>query len=122
VDDDLVADGKAIRLETTGRRSGSAVVVTVGFVERADGSLVVAAGDREAAWTLNLLADPACRVTLRDDTFAAHARELEGPDRNRAIRDLILRYGTPSERLGSGPAFVLQPVETPPSEASRRSR
>ena len=122
MDDDLVADGKVIRLETLGRRSGAPVDVTVEFVERGDGTLVVAAGDRDAAWALNLLADPACRVTLRDDTFAAEARELVGPERNGAIRDLILRYGTPSERLGSGPAFVLQPVDTPPSEASRRSR
>src|SRR5262245_52018923 len=122
MDDDLVEDGKVIRLETVGRRSGSPVVVTVGFVERADGTIVVAAGDREAAWALNLLAEPACRVTLRGATFEAEARELEGAERSGAVRDLILRYGTPSERLGSGPAFVLQPVETPPSEASRRSR
>jgi deazaflavin-dependent oxidoreductase (nitroreductase family) len=122
MDDDLVRDGKAIRLQSVGRRSGSLVVVTVGFVERDDGSLVIAAGDREADWALNLLADPACRVTLRGATFAAAARELEGTERNAAIRDLILRYGTPSERLGSGPAFELQPVETPPSDASRRSR
>jgi deazaflavin-dependent oxidoreductase (nitroreductase family) len=122
VDDDLVADGKVVRLETVGRRSGSPVVVTIGFVERPDGTLVVAAGDRDAAWALNLLVEPACRVTLRSDTFAAEGRELDGAERNGAIRDLILRYGTPSERLGSGPAFVLQPVETPPSEASRRSR
>ena len=122
MDDDLVEDGKVIRLETVGRRSGSRVVVTVGFAERDDGTLVVAAGDPEADWALNLLAEPACRVTLRGDTFSAEARELEGAERHEAIRDLILRYGTPSERLGSGPAFVLQPVETPPSEASRRSR
>jgi deazaflavin-dependent oxidoreductase (nitroreductase family) len=122
VDDDLVEDGKVIRLETVGRRTGSSVVVTVGFADRADGTLVIAAGDPDAAWALNLMAEPACRVTLRETTFAADARELEGAERNAAIRDLILRYGTPSERLGSGPAFVLQPVETPPSEASRRSR
>ena len=122
MDEDLVEDGTVIRVETIGRRSGTPTAVTVGYVERADGSLVVAAGDREASWARNLLADPACRVTLRDATFAARARELEGAERHAAIRDLILRYGTPSERLGSGPAFVLQPVETPPSETSRRSR
>jgi deazaflavin-dependent oxidoreductase (nitroreductase family) len=122
VDDDLVEDGKVIRLETVGRRTGQPVSVTVGFVERPDGSLVVAAGAPDADWALNLLAEPACRVTLRAATFAAVARELVGGERNRAIGDLILRYGTPSERLGSGPAFELQPVDTPPSDASRRSR
>ena len=122
MDEDLIADGKVIRLTTVGRRSGAPATATVGFVERPDGTLVVAARDPDAAWVLNLLAEPACRVTLGDATFPATAIELEGASRAAAIRDLILRYGTPSERLGSGPAFVLQPVEAPPSEASRRSR
>jgi hypothetical protein len=29
------------------------------------------------------------------------------------VRELILRYGTPSEGLGSGPIFVIRPVATP---------
>jgi hypothetical protein len=41
--------------------------------------------------------------------MTAQAHEIEGPERARAIRELILRYGTPSERLGSGPAFRLVP-------------
>ena len=122
MDDELVRDGKAIRLVTTGRRTGEPVAVTVSFVDRADGAVAVAAGDPEAGWALNLETTPTCRVTLRDATFVAHARELEGAERATAIRDLILRYGTPSERLGSGPAFLLQPVDVPPSAASRRSR
>jgi deazaflavin-dependent oxidoreductase (nitroreductase family) len=122
MDDDLVRDGAAVRLVTVGRRSGAEVGVTVGFVERAEGTLIVAAGDREADWAMNLLETPSCRVTLRDETFAAHARELDGADRAGAIRDLILRYGTPSERLGAGPAFAVQRVAADPSDASRRSR
>jgi len=27
------------------------------------------------------------------------------------VRELILRYGTPSESLGSGPIFVIRPVD-----------
>lgn len=82
--------------------------MAVGYVEEADGSLLVAAGSDDADWARNLTADPACRVTLADRSFDATAELLEGPDFERAIRELILRYGTPSERLGHGPAFRLR--------------
>jgi hypothetical protein len=36
------------------------------------------------------------------------------PLRAAAIRDLILRYGTPSERLGAGPVFRLRPSAAGP--------
>jgi hypothetical protein len=80
----------------------------VGFVERPDGTLVVAASSPDAHWALNLLDEPTCRVTLGDATFAAVARELVGAEHAAGVRDLILRYGTPSENLGSGLAFELR--------------
>ena len=36
---------------------------------------------------------------------AYRAEEIDGPERARAITELILKYGTPAERLGAGPAF-----------------
>jgi hypothetical protein len=69
--------------------------------------VLVAAGRDDADWARNLIAEPRCRVTLGDETFDATATLLEGPDFHRAIRELILKYGTPSERLGHGPAFRL---------------
>jgi len=48
-------------------------------------------------------------VTVRGRTWTATAEVLEDGERNRAIGELILRYGTPAERLGSGPAFRLVP-------------
>lgn len=105
----MVADGRALRLVTRGRRTGRPVAVAVGFVEEPDGSLLVAAGRPDADWALNLLAEPRCRVAIADRTFDAEAEPLEGPEAGRAIRELILRYGTPAERLGSGPAFRLRP-------------
>jgi deazaflavin-dependent oxidoreductase (nitroreductase family) len=122
VDDDLVRDGRVLRLETIGRRTGRPAHATVGFVRRPDGTLVVAARDPDAAWASNLLADPACRVTIGDTETAAVASELTGREHQAAIRDLILRYGTPSERLGAGPAFAIRPTDEPPSDASRSSR
>jgi deazaflavin-dependent oxidoreductase (nitroreductase family) len=97
-------------VETHGRVTGRLARAAVGFAVESDGSLLVAAGDPEADWALNLLADPSCRVTIGDATVMADALELDGPDRGRAIRELILKYGTPSERLGLGPVFRLIPV------------
>jgi deazaflavin-dependent oxidoreductase (nitroreductase family) len=110
MEDDLVAWGRVCRIRTRGRVTGRPTFVTVGFVERAAGVLAVAAGSPGAHWALNLLADPACTVTVGERTWAAVARELEGAEHAAAIRELILRYGTPAESLGAGPAFELTPV------------
>jgi deazaflavin-dependent oxidoreductase (nitroreductase family) len=108
VEDDLVAWGRVLRLETTGRVSGSPARATVGFFERADGSIVVAAGSPRAHWALNLLADPHCRTTIADVSRDAVARPLEGAEHAAAVRELILKYGQPAESLGMGPAFELR--------------
>jgi deazaflavin-dependent oxidoreductase (nitroreductase family) len=103
--------GKVVLLETTGRVTGRPVRAAVGFVEEPDGSLLVAAGDPGASWAANLLAHPACHGTVGEVRRPYRAREIEGADRARAITGLILRYGTPAERLGSGPAFRLHPLD-----------
>ncbi len=109
MEDELVASGRFVRLETRGSQSGRERAVTIGFVE--DGSAVlVAAGSPETAWARNLAADPACRVRIGTRTFDAVAEPLDGIEHARAIRELILRYGTPAETLGHGPSFRLRPV------------
>jgi deazaflavin-dependent oxidoreductase (nitroreductase family) len=110
MEDDLVARGRVLRLETRGRVTGRPAVATIGFVEQADGSLAVSAGSPQAHWARNLLADPTCRVTIADVTFAALARPLAGPDHAAAVRGLILKYGTPAEGLGAGQSFELVPI------------
>src|SRR5262245_23536007 len=111
MEDDLVAWGRTLRLETRGRVTGRIARAVVGFVEQADGSLLVAAGSPDADWALNLLADAACRVALGDDAWAALARPLERDEHVAAVRALILRYGTPAENLGAGPSFELRRVD-----------
>jgi deazaflavin-dependent oxidoreductase (nitroreductase family) len=108
MEDDLVAWGRVLRIETTGRRTGRRASATVGFVERGADRVVVAAGSPDADWARNLLADAACVVTIGDDTWPALAQELDGTEHAHAVRDLILRYGTPAETLGAGPAFELR--------------
>jgi hypothetical protein len=95
----------------TGRATGRTIRTAVGFVAEEDGSLLVAAGSASAAWAANLFADPACHGTIGETRRAYLAEELEGPDRAHAIRELILKYGTPAENLGVGPAFRLRPAD-----------
>ena len=90
--------------------SGRLVRTAVGFVKTPDGALLVAAGDPGADWARNLEAEPRCRVTIEAQTDERLAIALEGAERNEAIVALILRYGTPAERLGAGPAFRLVPA------------
>jgi hypothetical protein len=77
-------------------------------VDEPDGSVLVAAGDR-AQWALNLVEDAVVAVEVGERRFEAVAEPLDAADHARAIRGLILRYGTPAERLGRGPSFRLRP-------------
>jgi deazaflavin-dependent oxidoreductase (nitroreductase family) len=114
MEDDLVASGRFVRIRALGGRTGLARSVTVGFVdddEGPPGSIVVAAGTAESAWARNLLANPACRVEVGERAFDAVAEPLTPAEHARAIRGLILRYGTPAEGLGRGESFRLRPVD-----------
>jgi deazaflavin-dependent oxidoreductase (nitroreductase family) len=106
--EELARWGKVVIVETRGRTTGRVARAAVGYIEARDGSLFVAAGEPAPDWALNLLAAPDCRVTLSGRTWRALAEPVVGAERNRGIADLILRYGTPAERLGSGPAFRLR--------------
>jgi deazaflavin-dependent oxidoreductase (nitroreductase family) len=109
VGEQLAGWGKVAQVQTRGRVSGRPVTVAVGYVEEPDGSIVVAAGEPDADWARNLEADPACTITIAEATWAGRAEPLEGGDAARAVASLILKYGTPAERLGRGLAFRLRP-------------
>ena len=106
----LAGWGTVARLQTRGRVSGRPIDVAVGYLEEADGSVLVAATSPDADWARNLEADPRCTVSIGSDARACIAESIDGPERARVVRELVLRYGTPAERLGSGPAFRLRPV------------
>jgi deazaflavin-dependent oxidoreductase (nitroreductase family) len=113
MEDDLVVSGRFVRIEARGERTGLPRAVTVGFVDDPEpppGALLVAAGSADAAWAGNLIAEPSCRVTVGDRSFDAIAEPLGPAAHARAIRELILRYGTPAEGLGRGLSFRLRPV------------
>ncbi|HEX8939539.1 MAG TPA: nitroreductase family deazaflavin-dependent oxidoreductase [Candidatus Limnocylindrales bacterium] len=106
----LVRSGRVARLETRGRRSGRRRVVAVGFVDGQGGSLLVAAASPTADWARNLAAHPHALVTVAERTWPVVAEPLDGAEHADAVRELILKYGTPSERLGRGPSFRLRPT------------
>jgi deazaflavin-dependent oxidoreductase (nitroreductase family) len=109
VGEQLAGWGVVAIVETRGRVTGRLARAAVGFVEEPDGSLLVAAGEPDADWALNLEADPECAVTIGERSARYRAEPLEDAERNAAITGLILRYGTPSEGLGRGPVFRLRP-------------
>ncbi len=109
VADQLAGWGKVAIVETRGRVSGRPARAAVGFIEEDDGSLLVAAGDPDADWALNLEVEPACTVTIGERSLRVRAESVVGAERNAAVAGLILRYGTPAEGLGRGPVFRLRP-------------
>jgi deazaflavin-dependent oxidoreductase (nitroreductase family) len=109
IGEELASWGKVALLETVGRVSGKHVQSAVGFFEEEDGSLVVAAGSDSADWALNLRANHGCRATVGERTAVYEATEIEGGERSEGVVALILKYGTPAERLGRGPVFRLVP-------------
>jgi deazaflavin-dependent oxidoreductase (nitroreductase family) len=107
---ELAAWGKVALVETRGRRSGRAVQAAVGYVEDR-GSLLIAAGSPTADWAQNLVANPACRASIGERSTTYLAQLVDDPaERGAALTSLILKYGTPAERLGHGPVFRLVPA------------
>ncbi len=106
----LAEQGSVVRLTTICRISGRPTSTSVGFVEQPDGCLIIAAGSEGADWARNLAAHPTVVGAWGGREQRFRAEPLDGADFASAIRTLILRYGTPAEGLGSGPAFRLRPI------------
>jgi deazaflavin-dependent oxidoreductase (nitroreductase family) len=121
VGEQLADWGKVIIIETRGRRTGRPARAAVGFIEEAVGTLLVAASDDRTQWARNLLSDPRCLVAREGRTVGYMARLLDEDARNAAVTGLILKYGTPAERLGAGPAFRLIPLAGEQAESETAS-
>jgi deazaflavin-dependent oxidoreductase (nitroreductase family) len=107
---DLNAWGKVLIIETHGRRTGRPRRAAIGFVAAADGTFLVAASDASTDWAGNLIAEPTCAVELAGVRTDCRASQLGGSEAHSTVAALILKYGTPAERLGAGPAFRLAPL------------
>ena len=125
MEEDLLASGRFVRVTTVGGRSGLARSVTIGFVaddEGPPGSILVSAGSTDTSWARNLRADPTCRVEMADGSWDAVAEPLTPAEHARAVRGLILRYGTPAEGLGRGDSFRLRPASDAPGDGTGLAR
>lgn len=76
----------ALRLTTTGRRTGQPRAVIVGYFE--DGAALVTMamngwGAAEPAWWLNLQTHPDAHVRTKDGELEVRARRAEGAERDR---------------------------------------
>ena len=116
----LAGYGRVALVTTTGRRTGMPRPVALGFVDDAEvaGAILVAATDPDAAWVRNLEADPRVAVTIAERTFAGRAEPLDPAAHRIVVRELILKYGTPSEGLGRGPSYRLRPLTSLPASGT----
>ena len=76
----------ALRLTTTGRRSGRERPVILGYIEDGPNLVTMAMngwGEGEPAWWLNLQAHPRARVQLANGTREISAHIATGPERDR---------------------------------------
>jgi deazaflavin-dependent oxidoreductase (nitroreductase family) len=105
----MATTGDVLLIEVPGRVSGRMRRTAVGYVREADGSLLVAASAEHTQWARNLEAAGRCLATIGAATLDYDVQRLPDEERGRVVVALILRYGTPAERLGAGPAFRLVP-------------
>jgi deazaflavin-dependent oxidoreductase (nitroreductase family) len=107
----------SLLLTTTGRRSGQPRSTPLVYVPDGAAYLVVGSNwgrPNPPAWALNLLADPAARVTLDGRAQPVDGRLLEGAERDRAWALLVARwpaFDTYAARAGGRrlPVFRLEP-------------
>jgi deazaflavin-dependent oxidoreductase (nitroreductase family) len=101
--------GDVVVLEVPGRRTGLPRRTAVGYVREPGGSLLVAAAADHTQWARNLEAAGRCRATIGPTSGEYDVMRLPDDARGPVVVALILRYGTPAEGLGAGPAFRLVP-------------
>jgi deazaflavin-dependent oxidoreductase (nitroreductase family) len=105
----MAAAGDVAVIEVPGRRTGQRRSTAVGYVREPGGSLLVAASADHVDWARNIEAAGRCRVTIGGVSREYDVQRLPDDERGPVVVSLILRYGTPAERLGAGPAFRLTP-------------
>jgi deazaflavin-dependent oxidoreductase (nitroreductase family) len=73
-------------LTTIGSRTGRSITVPLNFSRAGEDLVVIASAggaSRHPAWFLNLVAHPEVQIEHDGETFAAHARVAEEPERTR---------------------------------------
>lgn len=106
----MARSGRVGTLTSTGAKTGQKRTAPLGFVLRADGSILIGSGSKEnRGWTANLKADPACSFSIKGTNRRYRACLLDEADRPAALDDLKARMGSWAERADWGDLFVLEP-------------
>lgn len=86
----------AVKLETTGRKSGQRrTVMLTSPVQRGDDVVLVASyggDDQHPAWYLNLQADPEVTLTVEGRTFTATARTATAAEKKELWPEITAKY------------------------------
>jgi deazaflavin-dependent oxidoreductase (nitroreductase family) len=102
--------GRVGILGTTGAKTGRRRTAPVGYVARADGTLLIGAGNRtNRGWTVNLRANPAATFSIKGVQRCYRARLVPPAEREAALAELRARMGSIAERTDWGHLFVLEP-------------
>jgi deazaflavin-dependent oxidoreductase (nitroreductase family) len=106
----MARTGRIGILTTTGAKTGLRRRAPVGYVQRADGSVLIGSGSKQnRGWTVNLRANPVATFSLRGKERTYRARLVRDDERATALADLKLSMGTFAERADWGDLFVLTP-------------
>ena len=95
---------------TTGARTGQRRTAPLGFVQHADGTVLIGSVTKAGrGWTANLKANPACSFKIKG-TERAYRATLGGPEqRDAALAEFKAKMGSVAERADWGDMFVLEP-------------
>ncbi len=106
----MARSGRVGILGSTGARTGKPRSAPLGYVARADGTVLVGSGRPEnRGWVVNLKANPACTFRIKSVETRYRARPLEAGEREAALVELKARVGSVGERMSWGDVFVLEP-------------
>jgi deazaflavin-dependent oxidoreductase (nitroreductase family) len=106
----MARSGRVGILTSTGAKTGLKREAPLGFVLRADGTVLIGSGSKEnRGWTANLKANPGCTFIIKGDECAYRARPLGEEERPAALGELKAKMGSIAERATWGDLFVLEP-------------
>jgi deazaflavin-dependent oxidoreductase (nitroreductase family) len=106
----MARSGRVGILASTGAKTGLRRTAPLGFVLRADGSVLIGSGSKEnRGWTANLKANPSCTFKIKSDERRYRGRLIDEAGRPAALDELKVKMGGMAERADWGDLFVLDP-------------
>jgi deazaflavin-dependent oxidoreductase (nitroreductase family) len=106
----MARSGRIGILTSTGAKSGQKRTAPLGFVLRADGTVLIGSGSKEnRGWTANLKANPTCSFSIKGTARRYQAHLVDDAGRPAALDELKAKMGSWAERADWGDLFVLEP-------------